>query len=180
MEELSHVFIQVVIDESGDQSLTDGPTAQARTPLPTAVVMTPTSNPPMSPARSVAVPQITAPSRINVSSNSPTTLEVQVVGATNDSEFTAATLQVDLDPVSGEFIGSFEQDSDISVPDGTFSSMGNGIFLVESTASTAAGRQVALNKLLNGGIIFRPTKNVRGDFPTGITVLVANTKNQGT
>ena len=133
----------------------------------------------MSPVVSLAVPQITAPSVIQVNSASSTTLEVQVVGATSNSEFTAATLQVGLDPVSGEFIGSFEQDSNVSVPDGTFSPMGNGIYLVGSTASTAAGRQAALNKLLNGGIIFRPTTNVRGDFPTGITVMVANTMNQG-
>lgn len=106
-------------------------------------------------------------------------VDVQQGDPDNNNAFTSVMLQVAQDPVTGQFIGDVVL-GDTVPADITFSALGNGAFVIGSTASTAAERQASLDELLTaGGLVFVSNDAVDGDFPQGITVTATTVDTQG-
>lgn len=97
-------------------------------------------------------------------------LLLSVQGGTTDTEFTAITIQVGRD-MTGQLLGHLQLAPGVALPELTFQDIGGGVYQIGSTATTAAGRQAALDNLfMVGGLVFESASSVSGVFPEGLSI----------
>lgn len=116
------------------------------------------------------VHDIDAPTMVTVNTSEPVPLDIMVTVA-SAAEMTVIEFQVDSDD-NGNYLGNLVLAGGMAAPAGTtFTSVGNGKYVVEFTDELPVeSRQAALDSLLQGGIAFQGNDAVDGEFPEGIVV----------